>query len=195
MRFAVMALALWAGQAGAVELSCQGSPGESVCSHPLATTLPYEEIHLSQPGTFDAKVSFASPLSNELTFMGLRYFHYDEYNDLTGYLFSGTDSYQGDPFVSYLLPAGLTGFSFRYTIPEFTYRHYPQEPGNAFPSTAVIGSVNQFVFNSAGLPRVSMSIYPTSSPVPEPASWALMIAGMGMIGMTMRRRQSQLALP
>ncbi|MGE3745377.1 MAG: hypothetical protein AB7G25_06655, partial [Sphingomonadaceae bacterium] len=111
MRFVLAGLALMLGtQVEAATLICFGdgwTPDEAVCTHPLATTLPYDEIHMSQPGKFNAQVSFSAPLASDLTFTGLRYFHYDEYNDLTGYLFSGTDSYQGDAFLSYLLPAGL----------------------------------------------------------------------------------------
>jgi|GEM_PF-1815519 len=35
------------------------------------------------------------------------------------------------------------------------------------------------------------AIGPNTSPVPEPASWAMLIAGMGIVGASMRRRRTQ----
>lgn len=46
---------------------------------------------------------------------------------------------------------------------------------------------------SWGLDNVSLSAIPAGGVVPEPAAWALMIAGFGLVGATLRRRTAAIA--
>jgi hypothetical protein len=59
-------------------------------------------------------------------------------------------------------------------------------------TTADISLVNQntaFSGNDFALDDISLSVTAPGGGVPEPASWALMIAGFGLAGATLRRRQ------
>ncbi|PZU50028.1 MAG: hypothetical protein DI568_05065 [Sphingomonas sp.] len=60
--------------------------------------------------------------------------------------------------------------------------------------------VARFAFGAAGATRLTFSvdsitspstILPPSSAVPEPATWALMIVGFGLVGAASRRRGGQ----
>jgi hypothetical protein len=92
----------------------------------------------------------------------------------------------GGPTVNYLEdnPGLYLGFSFRETnplAPRFC-------PATCQPKT--IGSTGDPGFYTLPVLTVSYDIpTPPSSDVPEPASWAMMIAGFGTIGATMRRRK------
>jgi Domain of unknown function (DUF4082)/PEP-CTERM motif len=68
------------------------------------------------------------------------------------------------------------------SIPEYTYGSDLQQYGSGlnFPGVGTGGG-----YGSNGIFEVSFSV---GGAVPEPASWALMIVGFGMVGATMRRR-------
>ncbi len=49
-------------------------------------------------------------------------------------------------------------------------------------------------WNGASTPQITINIGSTGGAVPEPATWGLMIAGFGAIGVVMRRRPPRLAV-
>ncbi len=58
--------------------------------------------------------------------------------------------------------------------------------------TSVFGQVNDTYYpNDGGAFLVDVSLRETSGAVPEPASWALMLAGFGLMGAAMRRANGQ----
>lgn len=64
-----------------------------------------------------------------------------------------------------------------HNLPSFgTYRYYD------FVSTSISGGQNFLVASLSGI-----------AAVPEPASWAMMLIGLGVIGTSMRRRKTDLA--
>jgi hypothetical protein len=58
--------------------------------------------------------------------------------------------------------------------------------------TSFDGSWGTQLGNSPGLVKASFNL--VSSPVPEPATWALMIAGIGVAGAAMRRRRQTVSV-
>ena len=58
-----------------------------------------------------------------------------------------------------------------------------------FSTSDTAGKTYEGVFLSIG--NISYSL--TDGAVPEPASWAMMIGGMGMVGAAMRRRKSKVS--
>ncbi|WP_310496628.1 PEPxxWA-CTERM sorting domain-containing protein [Sandarakinorhabdus sp.] len=72
----------------------------------------------------------------------------------------------------------------------------PRDANGVVPS-GNIGAFNRvlttIINSSVRVTYVSREWIPGDAPVPEPASWAMMIAGFGLIGASMRRRRSALA--
>ncbi|WP_010543554.1 FxDxF family PEP-CTERM protein [Sphingomonas elodea] len=62
---------------------------------------------------------------------------------------------------------------------------------NDVPVTA--GKVNQIIINGVGRGNGSYGAQAVFAPVPEPASWAMMIGGFGFVGAAMRRRNVRVA--
>ncbi len=88
-------------------------------------------------------------------------------NDLTAFnSWAGTGSY-----------AGTGGFFDNY---RFTFSGAGSYFGNTAPSTPA----------STG---PSASLFLAAPPIPEPATWAMMILGFGLVGMAMRRRRASLS--
>jgi hypothetical protein len=59
---------------------------------------------------------------------------------------------------------------------------------------SLVGTPGDFVIHGNGLSTAdTFSLIVSAGPIPEPASWAMMIAGFGLIGGAMRRRQGALA--
>jgi hypothetical protein len=44
-----------------------------------------------------------------------------------------------------------------------------------------------------GYVQVTQATLPVAAPIPEPATWLMMIAGMGLVGATMRRRKADVS--
>lgn len=61
-----------------------------------------------------------------------------------------------------------------------------------FDAGNLAGGLNTFSFNRAGLSNARLYSTGTfvSSPVPEPATWGMMIAGFGLVGASLRRRKT-----
>lgn len=85
-------------------------------------------------------------------------------------------TYTGGPF-----PTRLTGVT---TAADYTYLTDLQDlgPGLNFPTLSTNGS-----YGTQGIGVANLS-FGMAGAVPEPASWALMIGGMGMVGGALRRR-------
>lgn len=91
---------------------------------------------------------------------------------------------------SSVLNAFLGGSSFTsegsvYSLAEFSYRRYLGDAVSAFNSTPG-GDGNDYAGN--------LRITSTVSAVPEPASWAMMIVGMGAVGGLLRGRKTKATL-
>ena len=189
MRVAVAFLVgmLAAVPAGAVQLQCFGNlpGGFASCEHPNAS-LPVDIVHIDAPGTFNAHVSFASALTNDLELLGSQDFHFDVY-DPGGHMIGGDNGFVKF-FVDFNIPAGLTGFSFQYTIPDF-FVSTTDWLDRGETDSLYTGTDSRFELTSnSALPAFTFDVSKVNA-VPEPASWALMIAGFGAVGATMRRRR------
>ena len=79
--------------------------------------------------------------------------------------------------------------------------------GLGFPNTAGVQTMSQYVLfsgingtrinsvtfsNSPSINAFEAANFSITGPVPEPATWALMIAGFGLVGFAMRRRQNKI---
>ncbi|TFU03831.1 PEP-CTERM sorting domain-containing protein [Polymorphobacter arshaanensis] len=66
--------------------------------------------------------------------------------------------------------------------------------GYAKRGSLFLGNVQAHGLNGTGFPAATLAeggqmFFLSNAAVPEPASWALMIAGFGLVGTTLRRRQ------
>lgn len=61
------------------------------------------------------------------------------------------------------------------------------------PSAPVTSTLLTYTTPATGIATATLSISPASSAVPEPATWAMMIAGFGVVGYAMRRRKIRFA--
>lgn len=96
----------------------------------------------------------------------------------------GTYTIGGEVFAGDSFPENAVGVT---TIPQYTYGGGVRHAGSGLvqPTTA-----SNFGGNN-GILVANFSIVPSempADPVPEPATWALMIAGFGVAGVTLRRR-------
>jgi PEP-CTERM motif len=75
--------------------------------------------------------------------------------------------------------------------PDFTHETFDAAFANSvFSQVDITGRINSDRTGAFSLDNVTLS---TGGGVPEPASWALMIAGFGLAGATLRRRRAILA--
>ena len=99
-----------------------------------------------------------------------------------------------DPYTSILPPAGtnfdkLTTDSPQWVPPSHVYLSFMLD-GQQTHGTATFSGVDHQVLDSISYQSVDLG--PGVTGVPEPASWALMIAGFGGIGAVLRRRPKAL---
>ena len=83
------------------------------------------------------------------------------------------------------------GFTARFTLPEDTIVNYPDAVGEFQPyqrSDDYTAFVSLDIQLKEGANGQSFSY--TMSAAPEPATWAMMIAGFGLVGATLRRRRA-----
>lgn len=117
-----------------------------------------------------ATLAFLSPIS----FLNFLWGSPDAYNVLTVNSTAGTQTFTaaglGFPVIS-----GSQSFS--------QYVHFTANAGTLINSVSFSNSPTVDAFEAAN--------FSVTAPVPEPATWALMFAGFGMIGFTMRRRNSK----
>jgi len=79
----------------------------------------------------------------------------------------------------------------------YNFETVSQSSGVPLANTSISADGSTLLINVAGISfkpgqssQISFSAVATAAAVPEPATWAMMILGMGAIGYTMRRRQS-----
>jgi len=192
MRFAIalIAIGLASAPANAAKLFCSAWDGEfAIASCPLPkASLPFKEVHISEPGTYTATVNFSAPLSEVLHIFGYRDFHFDIYNP-AGKLIDGNNGF--DSFFTDLeIPAGLTGFSLQYSVPRISSTKTDWFD-NGEIDRAFYGTSNYFLLEGGTRPPSFTFNISRISPraVPEPASWAMMLAGFGLAGAAMRKRK------
>lgn len=103
---------------------------------------------------------------------------------------------------NYLIPAGegSIGFFYKNMAWETTDTSTVAAAGfgdGAGNAVVIEGSaqagLNTALTNKSIWFNVNLEPVPPTSPVPEPATWAMMIAGFGLVGATMRRRRRQTA--
>jgi hypothetical protein len=91
---------------------------------------------------------------------------------------SFTDQFGGNFSGTYAIGSGQNFFSARAFDNQFI-------TNVSFVLNGTVGDVRQFRIGGVG----DSSVDPGGGPVPEPASWAMMLAGFGLVGATMRRRK------
>ncbi|WP_243453749.1 PEPxxWA-CTERM sorting domain-containing protein [Sandaracinobacteroides saxicola] len=67
--------------------------------------------------------------------------------------------------------------------------HLLVSPGVSFAGGLTVNLYSRTVF---GIDQIRYTTAPTVAPIPEPGTWALMIAGFGLVGSTLRRRRRSL---
>jgi hypothetical protein len=186
MQKALLFASLWAVPANAVELSCvnYGYPTDVAwCSHPLGFIPGVDEVLIDHPGVFRADLNFELPLENDAVLSGYRMYHTDFYS-ASGEIVLGVDE-PGDIFFSEtIIPTGTTRYSFQYAVPDFLW-------GSDRVNRVVYGTNNDFQIMGP-IPRFKIELSRLNA-VPEPASWAMMIAGFGLIGATLRWKAPMLS--
>ena len=104
---------------------------------------------------------------------------------------TGVELTKGKTYVAFISTYGLADNSGLATLG--TCLPFGGCASNSIPNlgTLVTGNVlgDGPVFNSLGYLDATFSATITAAAVPEPASWALMIVGMGAVGNALRRRQ------
>ena len=85
--------------------------------------------------------------------------------------------------------------SFTGLTPNYIYLGFVDSSGKVFPGNSLPSSLSLSSFNNAFIginygPTTTISFLTRLSPVPEPGTWAMMIAGLGMLGFAARRKAS-----
>lgn len=152
---------------------------DTICYHPKAT-LQYPESHIDDPGHFNATLLFESPTVENFYLYGAQAYHYDIYNAL-GELIDGNEG-SGTTLLDLEIPAGLSSYSFSYFVPD-PYITYPSD------GTQYNGTRTTFFIEGNNVPQFTFDVREANA-VPEPASWAMMIAGFGIVGYRVRRKSA-----
>ena len=95
------------------------------------------------------------------------------------------------PYPAYFAPGGVSDFAGRSILS--LYPEYPlNDFGGAVPVQAAEYLCDDVPCSRPSLVRTTITGYVSSLPlggaVPEPATWAMLIAGFGLVGTSLRRR-------
>lgn len=88
-----------------------------------------------------------------------------------------------------------SGGSFTGLTPNFIYLGFVDSSGKVFPGNSLPSKLSLASFNEAFIginygPTTTISSLTSLSPVPEPGTWAMMIAGLGILGSAARHRKA-----
>ncbi|HEY1126077.1 MAG TPA: PEPxxWA-CTERM sorting domain-containing protein [Sphingobium sp.] len=135
-------------------------------------------------GDFDvATQTFAGIAASNITFSGDGYFH----NHGGGQGFSISATVNGISQTIFSLPTGQSIDN--YLLSGLGTINFAGGTVTAITiqSTSTVGNAFHSFYNE------SFSLAGSVSSVPEPASWALMIGGLGVVGASMRRRATKVS--
>lgn len=189
MRFVLAALALISAPAGAVtfDMTCSFLSGGASCGFPLKDPLPgFNESHLDKGGTYEVLFRFDQPLAADVLLEGYRVAHWDAYN-ANRELIDG-NTHLPEIFFTTMLGAGLTSVSFNFTVPDVE----AGTPSDNWPYV-FWGANHSFQLSSSTSDPVGRFSASVSTAVPEPASWAMMVIGFGMLGAAFRGYKPDIA--
>lgn len=177
-------------------------PGATVLAMPAGT---YAEAHVSGPQTLAEGVSWFSETGSQLFgYAGQYGFNLNGYWD--GLPMAAANNDSGSMQLSFAKPVAAVGALFNYapnlgdaTIAVYDANHVLIE-STVLQITLPPGSVNQGVFyafreDSANISYFEMSgafigaANFTVAAVPEPATYGMLLAGLGMLGLVARRRR------
>lgn len=160
----------------------QGGGTSSGTTSPVSATFTYNGVTVAFAGAHAGYVEIFNnaPVGSE-TFDGLRYQAQDFQNDATGRInnsvFDQIGSYVNQIVFSTAVPTSLD-----YTL-------QPGDTAQGFLRREVYSQNNALLEGaSANLYAQRITVALEQAGVPEPATWALLIAGFGAVGGAMRRR-------
>lgn len=129
-------------------------------------------------GTLDFSGTLSAPSTN----MGLVYLNGDTTNSSTGVDVDDSPFFFNGPLFL-LLGQTFDGLLFTATVD-------PSAAGSALGGFfSILGGDNDTAQQVLGTEAFSIAVTAPISAVPEPATWGMMIFGVGMMGYAMRRRQ------
>lgn len=149
------------GVLNSVEITASGSGGAVVTRGPFG-----EQYYAPASGTFGVRLD-SGPSENIISF------------SMTGLTYFAEGSTTGQCFVT-----GSGSAVHTEALGRFTDR--PPAPlflsGSGMSCSGLAGSIS-------GQGTITFNYTPASAPVPEPASWAMTIAGLGFVGVALRQRK------
>ena len=105
----------------------------------------------------------------------------------TGGFSYSTTATAGTPLASLAFPATISFSDNEFDVNDEVFRGF-QFGGTASAPTFTPGTYNLKDFGFAGEATLILQADPDASAVPEPATWGMMILGLGAMGFAMRRR-------
>lgn len=177
----VLSLALAGGSAQAAIVTTgtiSGNTGDSV-----NVTLPM----FTDPGQYRADIAFSEPGSFMLAYHVERITSlFCDFHDGQGFVSCGGDSVPVG-FDLFAGPGARFATLFYAISAPFRQDFGPDEFGLNFDQA--LGAEFEFTFEQDG----SVSYRAVTSPVPEPAAWALMLTGFAIAGLGLRKRKAAFA--
>jgi len=162
------------------ELSCRFSD--------RAKIMNFKQSHILVGGTLTVFLNFEEALSAPLEVSYYTDYHYDEYG-FHGWIIAGNNGW--DWWTESLAPGSES-----YTL-SLTINHPVVFDGGGWDDAWIIAigrGAMEMTIHAPGNYDWSYEWHPVTdevfTPVPEPASWAMMIAGFGMVGAAMRRSKT-----
>ena len=183
MRKALIVFALMMATGGANAAMISTGTISGVAGDSATVSLPIYDT----PGAYRAYIAFSQPGSFTLAYNVVRSTNlFCDFHDGSGYVPCGGD----DVPVGFDLFAGpgakTATLSYALSAP-FRETYAPDQYGEV--SDRAVDAGFEFFFEEDG----TVSYRVVTTPVPEPASWALMILGFAASGIAMRRRKPALA--